>query len=124
MNSVSMESAMTACLKAIYNCKDGGRKRCELFIDLPDKQTYPDYYDAIREPICLSKVIRRSFPFSFKLAFSTCCPLSWCSLLFTCLHLALASCSCLCLTFDMFFLLFFFSASSHFVCHGYCNIYD
>ncbi|RKP21012.1 Bromodomain-containing protein, partial [Rozella allomycis CSF55] len=32
------------------------RLYCELFMDLPSRKHYPDYYDIIKEPICLNEI--------------------------------------------------------------------
>ncbi|KAJ2194750.1 ATP-dependent DNA helicase Snf21, partial [Coemansia sp. RSA 522] len=36
-----------------------GRRHCDLFLDLPSKRDYPDYYVIIRQPIAM-KTIRRN----------------------------------------------------------------
>jgi len=45
---------------AVASCTDEtGRKRCELFKDLPDKKDYPDYYVAIKHPISMNQIRKR-----------------------------------------------------------------
>lgn len=43
-------------LEAVYTAKDGGRKMSEIFQELPDKEEYADYYEAIPEPECLDNI--------------------------------------------------------------------
>ncbi len=55
-----MKKAFNECYKAIMNCTDeNGRKRCDLFRELPDKREYPDYYRIIPLPIALSHIRKR-----------------------------------------------------------------
>lgn len=56
-----MKKAFMECYKAVLACTDEtGRKRCELFRELPDKRDYPDYYQLIGQPIALSHIRKRS----------------------------------------------------------------
>ena len=76
-----MKKAFAECYRAVLACDDGsGRKRCELFRELPDKsvcsffwtvnllnahcfpvvQAYPDYFTIIKEPIALSILRKRA----------------------------------------------------------------
>lgn len=56
-----MKKAFMECYKAVLACEDeGGRKRCELFRELPDKRDYPDYYRIITHPIALSLLRKRA----------------------------------------------------------------
>ncbi|KAL0945551.1 hypothetical protein HGRIS_014712 [Hohenbuehelia grisea] len=55
-----MKKAFNECHKAVINCEDDtGRKRCELFKELPDKRDYPDYYHLITHPISIAQVRKR-----------------------------------------------------------------
>lgn len=74
-----MKKALNECFKAVVNCEDNdGRKRCELFREIPDRrvrtltihpgvglpslthaQEYPDYYQLIQKPIALSTLRKR-----------------------------------------------------------------
>jgi len=55
-----MKKAFNECYKAVLNCEDEhGRKRCELFKDLPDRREYPDYFQLIKQPIALSTIRKR-----------------------------------------------------------------
>ncbi|KAI0271595.1 SNF2 family N-terminal domain-containing protein [Gloeopeniophorella convolvens] len=55
-----MKKAFNECYKAIMGCTDeNGRKRCDLFRELPDKREYPDYYRIIPSPIALSHIRKR-----------------------------------------------------------------
>jgi ATP-dependent helicase STH1/SNF2 len=56
-----MKKAFNECYKAVLACEaEEGRKRCELFREVPDKRDYPDYYQLIRQPIALSQIRKRS----------------------------------------------------------------
>ncbi|KAJ2914877.1 hypothetical protein MD484_g5545, partial [Candolleomyces efflorescens] len=56
-----MKKAFSDCYKAVTACEDEtGRKRCELFRELPDKRDYPDYYQLISQPISLAQIRKRS----------------------------------------------------------------
>ncbi|TFK47940.1 hypothetical protein OE88DRAFT_1664908 [Heliocybe sulcata] len=56
-----MKKAFMECYKAVLACTDDtGRKRCELFRELPDRRDYPDYYQLIAQPIALSHIRKRS----------------------------------------------------------------
>jgi len=55
-----LKKVFNECYKAIMNCVDeNGRKRCDLFRELPDKREYPDYYRIILFPIALSHIRKR-----------------------------------------------------------------
>jgi ATP-dependent helicase STH1/SNF2 len=55
-----MKKAFNEVLKAVLACEDkDGRKRCELFRELPDRRDYPDYYQLITHPIALSALRKR-----------------------------------------------------------------
>jgi ATP-dependent helicase STH1/SNF2 len=55
-----LKKVFNECYKAIMNCVDeNGRKRCDLFRELPDKREYPDYYRIIVSPIALSHIRKR-----------------------------------------------------------------
>ncbi|OAG31879.1 ATP-dependent helicase STH1/SNF2 [Nematocida displodere] len=43
-------------LETIAKSTEKGRKRAELFMELPDAEMYPDYYDLIYEPISISEI--------------------------------------------------------------------
>lgn len=47
-------------VQRIESSTQGGRKRAELFMDLPDKEAYPDYYTYIEQPISLSEIKQRA----------------------------------------------------------------
>ncbi|GLB36607.1 putative snf2-ATP coupling, chromatin remodelling complex [Lyophyllum shimeji] len=56
-----MKKAFAECHRAVLACEDEtGRKRCELFRELPDKRDYPDYYHLITQPIALSHLRKRA----------------------------------------------------------------
>jgi len=56
-----MKKAFLECHKAVMACEDDtGRRRCELFKDLPDRRDYPDYYQLIKQPIALSHIRKRT----------------------------------------------------------------
>lgn len=72
-----MKKAYNDCYKAVLNAEHEGRRRCELFKELPDKkvsntailpsstmayiasQLYPDYYEIIKQPIAMSTIRKR-----------------------------------------------------------------
>ncbi|KAK7064785.1 chromatin structure-remodeling complex subunit snf21 [Favolaschia claudopus] len=55
-----MKKVFNECYRAVVACEDtDGRKRCELFRELPDKHDYPDYYQLITSPIALSHLRKR-----------------------------------------------------------------
>ncbi|KAJ1982250.1 ATP-dependent DNA helicase Snf21 [Dimargaris verticillata] len=49
------------CYDAVFNCTDpaDGRLRSDLFIELPSKRMYPEYYVLIRQPIAMSQIRKR-----------------------------------------------------------------
>ncbi|KAF7340173.1 Chromatin structure-remodeling complex subunit snf21 [Mycena venus] len=56
-----MKKIFNECYRAVVACEDAdGRKRCELFRELPDKHDYPDYYQLITQPIALSHLRKRA----------------------------------------------------------------
>jgi len=62
-----MKKAFLECHKAVMACEDDtGRRRCELFKDLPDKRDYPDYYQLIKQPIALSHIRKRTNANTYK----------------------------------------------------------
>ncbi|KAK6906505.1 hypothetical protein I203_100490 [Kwoniella mangroviensis CBS 8507] len=53
------EAQWQACkemLENVYKAKDGSRRMSDIFRDLPDKEEYEDYYQAIPEPECLDNI--------------------------------------------------------------------
>ncbi|KAJ2796886.1 ATP-dependent DNA helicase Snf21, partial [Coemansia helicoidea] len=56
-----LDAAFDAAFAAVEACTDPehGRRRCDLFLELPNRRDYPDYYVIIRHPIAI-KVIRRN----------------------------------------------------------------
>jgi len=53
------ESVQKRCeevLERITRSSKNGRRRAELFMELPDTEVYPDYYTVIREPISISEI--------------------------------------------------------------------
>ncbi|KAJ8091396.1 ATP-dependent DNA helicase Snf21 [Marasmius tenuissimus] len=56
-----MKKAFNECYKAVLACEaEDGRKRCELFREVPDRRDYPDYYTLITQPIALSHLRKRA----------------------------------------------------------------
>ncbi|KAG7450799.1 uncharacterized protein BT62DRAFT_1045760 [Guyanagaster necrorhizus] len=56
-----MKRAFEECYDAVYDCEaEDGRTRRDLFLQLPAKKTYPDYYQLISRPICMSQIQKRS----------------------------------------------------------------
>ncbi|KAH6917669.1 SNF2-family ATP dependent chromatin remodeling factor snf21 [Coprinopsis sp. MPI-PUGE-AT-0042] len=55
-----MKKAFNECTKAVVSCEDDtGRKRCELFKELPDRRDYPDYYHLITKPISIAQIKKK-----------------------------------------------------------------
>ncbi|KAI0079061.1 hypothetical protein K474DRAFT_1659535 [Panus rudis PR-1116 ss-1] len=55
-----MKKAFNECYRAVLNASDEtGRKRSELFKELPNRKEYPDYYQLIKQPIALSTIRKR-----------------------------------------------------------------
>ncbi|KZS90363.1 hypothetical protein SISNIDRAFT_488568 [Sistotremastrum niveocremeum HHB9708] len=67
-----MKKIFTEVHQAVLACVDEtGRKRCELFKDLPDKKAsatpdYPDYYTAIKQPISMNQIRKRASTGTYK----------------------------------------------------------
>jgi ATP-dependent helicase STH1/SNF2 len=38
------------------NTDEDGRYRCDIYLELPSRQDYPDYYEMIKSPLCLNQV--------------------------------------------------------------------
>jgi len=56
-----MKKLFAECNRVITNLTDEtGRKRCELFKELPSRADYPDYYDQISNPIAISTIRKRA----------------------------------------------------------------
>ncbi|KAJ7674433.1 SNF2-family ATP dependent chromatin remodeling factor snf21 [Mycena rosella] len=55
-----LKKVFAECYRAVVACEDAdGRKRCELFRELPDRHEYPNYYQLITQPIALSHLRKR-----------------------------------------------------------------
>ena len=56
-----MKKAFSECHKAVMACETPeGRKRCDLFKELPNRHDYPDYYNIISQPIAMSVIRKRA----------------------------------------------------------------
>ncbi|KAI5119788.1 hypothetical protein M0805_006586 [Coniferiporia weirii] len=57
-----MKKVFNECYRAVQLCEDpvNGRRRWELFKELPDKRDYPDYYQQIAQPIAMSHLRKRA----------------------------------------------------------------
>jgi len=56
-----MKEIFQACMQAVLECTDvDGRKRCDMFKELPSKKEYPDYYQTIVIPIAISTIRKRA----------------------------------------------------------------
>ncbi|KAG8931907.1 hypothetical protein FRC01_000597 [Tulasnella sp. 417] len=63
----SMKKLFDECIKTVVNLTDEtGRKRCELFKELPSKKEYPDYYEVIAKPISIAQIRRKSSGATYK----------------------------------------------------------
>ncbi|PRP77583.1 SNF2-related domain-containing protein [Planoprotostelium fungivorum] len=57
------KQACEEILDAMENITDDdGRLRCELFVWLPSREEYPQYFDIIKEPISLNMIRRKPWP--------------------------------------------------------------
>lgn len=57
-----LKDKVTKILDSIEGLKDGaGRQVAELFLDLPDKEEYPDYYTLITSPIALNDMRKKNY---------------------------------------------------------------
>jgi hypothetical protein len=54
----AMEKALTA-VKTATVPHDGNRLRCDLFLELPPRKHFPDYYVLISHPVCLKQIEKR-----------------------------------------------------------------
>lgn len=41
------------------NTDENGRYRCDIYLDLPSREDYPDYYQMIKSPLCLNQVAEK-----------------------------------------------------------------
>ncbi|EJD04470.1 SNF2-family ATP dependent chromatin remodeling factor snf21 [Fomitiporia mediterranea MF3/22] len=57
-----MKKVFNECYRAVQVCEDpdNGRRRWELFKELPDRRDYPDYYQMIAQPIAMSHLRKRA----------------------------------------------------------------
>ncbi|KAK8850623.1 hypothetical protein IAR55_004542 [Kwoniella newhampshirensis] len=60
INGTGMEEekwqACKEMLEGVYKAKHGTRKLADIFRELPDRELYADYYEAIPEPECLDNI--------------------------------------------------------------------
>ena len=62
-----LEQVMVSVLEVLKNCTDGTtgtqrrrrRRRAELFLELPSRQMYPDYYELIAKPVSFDQIEAR-----------------------------------------------------------------
>ncbi|KAJ2599291.1 ATP-dependent DNA helicase Snf21 [Coemansia sp. RSA 1721] len=57
-----LEEIFEASFAAVEACVDPeyGRRRCDLFLELPSRRDYPDYYVIIRQPIAMKNIRRNA----------------------------------------------------------------
>jgi ATP-dependent helicase STH1/SNF2 len=56
-NEIFLQRQLNHLLDAISNqLNEGGIQRCHLFLNLPSKRAYPDYYTTIDNPISLNQI--------------------------------------------------------------------
>jgi ATP-dependent helicase STH1/SNF2 len=61
----SLRSALRTIFRSAYDTiveseeEETGRRRADLFLELPSKKFYPDYYILTKEPIALDKIRKR-----------------------------------------------------------------
>jgi hypothetical protein len=62
MNRIKQRERLITLYSHIGNMaapEDPKRKITELFMELPDKEEYSDYYDTILQPICLNDIMKK-----------------------------------------------------------------
>jgi Bromodomain len=52
---------LLSCAKAVVTLKDPSTKRrvCEIFMDKPSPEQFPDYYEIVEKPIAINDILRR-----------------------------------------------------------------
>ncbi|KAF7683648.1 SWI/SNF chromatin-remodeling complex subunit snf22 [Astathelohania contejeani] len=55
----SQRDVMEFILNEIEDCEDEGRKRIDIFMTLPSRKHYPDYYQVIKNPISISCIKKK-----------------------------------------------------------------
>ncbi|KAF9985882.1 hypothetical protein BGZ75_002461 [Mortierella antarctica] len=59
----ALTKVLEQCYKAVEDCtaddEDEPRRRCELFLHVPSKKEYPDYYQLITRPIAMDIIKKR-----------------------------------------------------------------
>ena len=45
-----------ALIKTLLAARTNRRKMADIFINLPDKDSFPDYFQVIKKPICISQI--------------------------------------------------------------------
>lgn len=71
LDAAARESIVRNIYDAVENCTDESlnRYRSDLFMELPDRAHYPDYYQLIERPICLSQIQTKLAEYSSVYAF-------------------------------------------------------
>ena len=64
--TAKLTARIATAFKATVSAKDGKRKRAGLFMELPDRDDYPDYYELIAEPQDLDTIEARVKTGGFK----------------------------------------------------------
>ncbi len=55
--AMTLDAQLRKLYRTIEDAKDDdGRQLCEIFLELPDRDEYPDYYAVIHRPICLEEM--------------------------------------------------------------------
>lgn len=51
---------LTSCTKTVVTLKDSNKRRiCEVFMDKPSPEQFPDYYEIIHKPIAINDILRK-----------------------------------------------------------------
>ncbi|CAB0044689.1 unnamed protein product, partial [Trichogramma brassicae] len=60
-----IDPKLKRCMKKIMNCiisyndTPDGRAVSEIFMDLPPRRDFPDYYEIIKKPLCINKILQK-----------------------------------------------------------------
>ena len=51
---------LLSCTKTVLTLKDSSKRRiCEIFLDKPSPEQFPDYYEIIQKPIAINDILRK-----------------------------------------------------------------
>jgi hypothetical protein len=55
-----LRGVLIRVVRGILKARDGGRLRAELFLEIPDREVYPDYYEVVSQPISVNMIIEQA----------------------------------------------------------------